>query len=607
MKFEGRLDKADVNAKAYYEFRGNRWYALIAMYGSGQPKPVVERFINSFEVLDYQPVLWKNHVSEDSLFSVWAPAAIKYHDPKDSISYVSTRYEMYDTTRSDSYEVVVEDFGKYYWQNSDTALWNRLVKNLVTYKDTLLSRDEVKNGNIKGVEVLKKEKGSLNTSRKRMLLYGDTLYTLATTQQTQNIHDDNVNKFFENLRFNKPAPATHLFISKTNLLLQDLLQKDSARRTDARTALRTSPFKPKDLPLLHEAMLKEYPVFADEYESVNSIIADKIIELKDSSSLNFSRMNYLTEKDKYIRGHLLDIMASYKTKENYAALLQLLLQSSPSAELSYSFLNDIKDSAALAATIFPGILPLLKDTIMAPGIVYIVAGLVDSNMIAVDMLRNYQQNILQFAQLRYGKLMRDKDDYDYKDYSLYSLLGKFRNQACNAMLQKWLRVDNDYIRLKCVSALVANGEPVDKQILLKLAADKIYRVDLYDDLKKLQKQQLFPRQYLSQQNFGQSMVYVSGSEDDDEPTATTFLSQKIISFKGKKARFFFYKISYGEEDEKTYRLACAGPFDLDANNMSSDKATGALYYEEEYSSSDSEKQMAALIKSMEGWYKRDEK
>jgi hypothetical protein len=102
------------------------------------------------------------------------------------------------------------------------------------------------------------------------------------------------------------------------------------------------------------------------------------------------------------------------------------------------------------------------------------------------------------------------------------------------------------------------------------------------------------------------MVYVSASEDDDEPAAITFLFQKIISFKGKKARFFFYKITYGE-DEKIYRLACAGPFDPDANNMSSGKATGALYYEEEYSSSDTEKQMDGLIKSMEGWYKRDEK
>ena len=511
-----------------------------------------------------------------------------------------------DTTRSDSYEVVVEDFGKYYWQNSDTALWNRLVKNIVTYKDTLLSRNEIKNGNITGVEILKKEKGSLNTSRKRMLLYGDTLYTLATTQQTQNIHDDNVNKFFESLRFNKPAPATHLYISKTNLLLQDLLQKDSAIRTDARAALRISPFKPKDLPVLHEALLKEYPVFDDDYESVNSIIADKIIELKDGSSLNFSKKNYLIEKDKYIRSHLLDIMASHKTKENYAALLQLLLQSPPLAEPSYSFLNDIKDSAELAATLFPGILPMLKDTVMAAGIVYIAAGLVDSNMIAIDMLKPYQRDILQFAQLRYSKLIRDKDEDDYKDYSLCRLVGKFKNQTCNAVLQKWLRVDNNYIRMKCVSALAANGEPIDKQILLKLAADKIYRVDLYDELKKLQKQQLFPRQYLSQQNFAQSMVYVNGSEDDDEPTAITFLSQKIISFKGKKARFFFYKITYGE-DEKIYRLACAGPFDLDVNNMSSDKATGASYYEEEYSSSDTEKQMDALIKSMEGWYKRDEK
>ncbi|MBS1600443.1 MAG: TraB/GumN family protein [Bacteroidetes bacterium] len=599
LEFEGHIPSAGVNAKIYYEFRGNRWYGLVAMYGSDEPKPIVSRFMESFTLLDYPASSWAKRVPADSLFTIWGPSPIRYRSTKDTVDvYSSDAYEMYDGSRGTTYEVVIEDMGKYFWQTSDTSFWNKLEKSSITYKDTLLSKKYVQSGNLKGVEIVKKEKGSFNIIRKRTFLFGDTAYTLVVTEAEENSNDKNINKFFDDFTFNKPAPVSNLKVSKAKILLEDLLSKDSATRSKAYDALKIAPFQKSELPMLHEALLKKYIDTENDYQSTNSLIVHKLADLKDNSSLDFAKKNYALVSDSNVKNILLQLIAEYKTKENYVDLLKLLQQSPPVKELPYSFRNTLNDSLKLSATMFPGMLTLLKDTIMAPVVLFLAADLLDSNAISVDMIKPYSQDILKFAAFRYKKLSTHVDEYVYEDRHLIKVLGKINSPDCNSMLQKWLQLDKNYLRIKCVVALTENKQVVDPQVLLKLAKDKNYRLNLYDELKELKSQNLFPRQYLTQQYFAESMVYESAIEDDYEPNAITFIAQKIISFKGKKSRFFFFKVSY-EEEEKTFHLGCAGPFDVDATKISSDKATGHLYYEEEYTQAKQEKQIAALIKSME--------
>jgi uncharacterized protein YbaP (TraB family) len=606
LECNGTAKKVQVNMRAYYEFRGNRWYALVAMYDGNRQNISADRFFKSFKLLDFPVAQWEQKISEDSLLTAWVPSPIKYLNTKDSGETSSSiRYETYDSTRSDTYVIIAEALGKYYWRNSDTTFWNKIVKNISSYTDTLLSRKNVTNGNINGVEVFVKEKGSQNIKRREMFLFGDTLYTLSTTQHEENINDNNVNNFFENFRFRKPAPVTTIYKSKASLLLHDLSAADSATKAEATHALRTAPFDAKDLPLLHEAVLKKY-TDSDDYKSCNEIIADAIIDLKDSSSLLFAKNNYSAITESGIKSSLLDIISSYKTKENYAALTGMMLKSLPLKQLSYEFINNIKDSGTLAATMFPAILPLLKDTITGPAVIDIAENLIDSNLISFTSFEKYQQQILQLAAWRYKKLKTNDDEgYSYGDDGLIALLGRFNTAASNAMLQRWLTIGKNYLSLKCIKVLAVNKQIISQKPILKLATDKSYRVDLYNELKKIKKQTLFPKQYLTQQSFAESIVYNAATEDDDEPSALTLLAQKIILFKGKKSRFFFYKITLGDED-KTYRLACAGPFDTNLLKLSPDKATGALYYKEDYDPLQLKQQIDALIKDMESWYKQDE-
>ena len=213
--------------------------------------------------------------------------------------------------------------------------------------------------------------------------------------------------------------------------------------------------------------------------------------------------------------------------------------------------------------------------------------------------KTFQQDVIKFAERRF-KILRNEDDYGSGDNSLIELLGHFSNAQCNAMLQKWLGVKPGYLKLQTITALLKNGQTVNVKVFNQLAADKVYRLDLYDGLKKYKKQSLFPKQYLTQQYFAEAMVYAAAT-DDDEPSGLTYLSQKVIPFKGKAARFFFYKVAYGEDEDKKYILACAGPFDRDASKLSEDDATGSLYYEQNFDPLILSEQMNALVRQMEGY------
>ncbi|MEO6454801.1 MAG: hypothetical protein ABIN97_12045, partial [Ginsengibacter sp.] len=222
--------------------------------------------------------------------------------------------------------------------------------------------------------------------------------------------------------------------------------------------------------------------------------------------------------------------------------------------------------------------------------------LIDSNIISSSMLNPYFEDIAAFADYRFKKQKEDSENYDYHDRFLIALLGKFNNAQSNALLQKWLSINDKYLKLKCIEALLLNGQVIKTQPLLDLATDRIYRIDLYSALKKQNKQALFPKQYLTQQYFAESNIYAAAS-DEDEPSALTYLTQKIITIHGKKGRFFFYKITFGE-DEKTDYLACAGPFDLNPLKLPDDESYGTLYFDEEFDKAGLQKQMNALIKQV---------
>jgi hypothetical protein len=239
---------------------------------------------------------------------------------------------------------------------------------------------------------------------------------------------------------------------------------------------------------------------------------------------------------------------------------------------------------------------------MTPFIIRVAEKLIDSNLVSISLLKPYQKDLLQFSQVQNNRLNNNQDDFDYSLYSLIPILGKMDNTECNAMLQNFSLVNQPYIQLYAISELLKNNQTINENVIHQLASAKESRTELYDTLKAYKKENLFPKQYLTQKYFAESYVYQVAS-DDYEPSEITYITQKVVNFKGRQSRFFFYKVLYDEDDEKNYSLACAGPFDINTANVFDEDANADIYSEEYFNKDEIASQTDALLQQMEGWYK----
>lgn len=600
---EGMMAEAPLMMRTRFQFRGNRWYGLVAIYDAAKDTSSVERFFNSFTTLDYAPVKWDNHAPADKSFSTWSPTAFTYQSKKDEDGNAEWKYQCYDSSRADNYGIIANEFNKYYWQNSDSAFWNEVISRYNS--DSVLVKKKISNNGVKGYELELKADGSSNVKRLRFFLNNGKLYTLMALEAAGEINNENTNKFFESFHFTSIHPDTNVLVSKAALLLTDIGSPDSSVCSSAVKYLTIVPFVKEDLPLLHRALLRNYPESGYSADEIRNKLKRIILNFEDPSSFSFAKNNYATANDT-TRNLLLSIMASFPTEENYNDIKTLLLKQPPVVEPGYDVINPLRDSLQLTAAILPDLLPLLKDTAMGPLLINLSDQLLDSGLVDKNIFKPYHPDILKLSAKELALLKEDRDNSRYYDYLLADLMGRMNTPEFNSVLQKWSLLSKpSYIALKAVSSLLRNNQAINPVAIAALAKDNSTRVELYDTLRTYRKANLFPAAYFTQRSFGESLAFTA--DEDNTPLAITYLSQKVISFKGRQSRFYFYKLTFQDGDDTTYSLACAGPFNVNVKDVSSKDATGVIYYDEDFDASKVQKQSELLIQKMEDWFEWSDK
>ena len=127
------------------------------------------------------------------------------------------------------------------------------------------------------------------------------------------------------------------------------------------------------------------------------------------------------------------------------------------------------------------------------------------------------------------------------------------------------------------------GGPAD---ILKIAADKDFRTDFYTELKNIKKENLFPKQYFTQQKFAEGYAYSYLIDDYElENPQLTFISEKISKVKGIEKRFFIYKVKNVYDGEVTYNLFIMGGFPKDLTKIDLKYDEQEYYFNEDFKQS----------------------
>jgi uncharacterized protein YbaP (TraB family) len=549
------------NAKSYHVVRGNRNFSLMVIYNqSGADTTQIERYFKSLKLMDYEPTKWSRHSDSLNTFSSITPAPFKT-SVMDSTTQV-TFAVAFDETNGAPFYVYKQALSPYYWAANDSVLYQHMINGIKAYDDSVLLNKAVVIDGMKGQEYkLQLKSEAKNIRHGLLMLNGDTLYSLYTILPVNDV-TGNSSDFVDNFKLSHHNKATSVFTNKAAKLLTDLSASDSAIFTGAQEVLQQVVFSRQDLPLLHQVMLKPLYDFDENGYDTHSLILEKVKELADTSTVAFIANNYRRVEREELKYPLLTLLASIKSQESYDLLGKLLKTSAPvkgnPGVLGYRLL----DSLLLTKSIIPQLLPLFADTILANELPLVVNQLIDSNMLEVSAVLPFQQTILNECKRLQTRFVEADAVYPWQASEWITLLEKLNTKESVALIKQIAKLPYTYIQYDAVLAILAINQVLEASVLQKLAADKYYRVELYNALKEKNKLSLFPAAYANQKSIAQSLLTTYASEDDYTPDRVDFLMIKQASYKGKQATFYLYKVVYNtEEGEAESYLGIVGPLD----------------------------------------------
>lgn len=594
-------DDSRIITKMFMINRGNRRYGLFLAYDSAIGVLTAgDQFFRSFSILPIPKPTWSNTSAPDNSFSSWSPAPF-YLKEDDELASNVVRFMMHDTVAAVTTIIDKEAFPPFYWVKSDTALFDEHIATFIGSRDTVIRREYIQQGNATGVDIDIWLAESQNIKKMRLLLNGDTLYTIFTFVPAEIVKQGEYDRFYRDFHLTNTTKPANLFTSKAAELIKALQTGDEEGFELAQTSLDKVEFTAADLPVLQDALLFVYRDSTDGSYGIASQLIDKILKIDTAkSSVAFVQTNYLEleEEKQSIKPLLLYLLAGLESQESYDLLNEFLLKEPLGDNTYYRFYETIRESD-FAPSLFPSLLQVLPHPDIGIHIADLALELYEKQQIEKQLFIDNKNWIIDAAKVHLA-FKEVEDETALSVTSLVRLLAMVNDPMANEWLRKVIaRSKNEDTRLEAVIGLLKNKQAVAKADLLLLAKSDATRVKLYELLARQQSLKYFPAEFLSQRWLGQSQLYQWTASDDDPPAKIEYIGERIAMYLGEKKKFHLYKIIQYENDPESWRLGVAGPYALDVKNLETTATATQPYIDETFNASKLNEQFKKFLAARE--------
>ena len=621
LKVSGSAKANNAYFKTLTVLRGNRAYCLAAQFNKAiASDALADNFFRSFTLSDYYSNKeWKRSAAPDNSFAAWLPALFaepsEESAPSDTVaaaandSFVTAKNEedevkneflFYDKSTGTSYNIQREAFSDYYYSANDSTFFSDAGSAFKAEGDSIVSFKLLNFSNHKAADIQIEHPNTSIVKKFRFIVHGDTLYKVFTYTPRWLADNENTQKFFNQLSFTSTPLTTTLFTNKTSKLIADLTSTDSASFEKASDYIYSSSLYKSDLNTFYPLLIKPLKDFSESSFNTNNKLIDAIAVIADSSTVNFIVQQYpgLQGEQHKLQYSLLKLLVKMKQPyANEAAVKLLNLSNAPAGDISV-FAPALYSNLPVAKLLFPKIISFTKDTTAALEYAYVITQLLDSNYVTRQEILPYLDNFIATAARQKSRIHTNEDDYDYSLLRVLDLFGTLNNTVSNAQLQEYSKVNNLDVAYRAVAWLIKNEQPLPVDAINKLAFSNQYRTDIYDTLKSVNKTALFPAGQLSQKMFAASYIYNFATEDET-PDAIKYIMEKVITFRGKKQKFYLFKVTFDEGEDATNNLGIAGPFSLNASPVTSKNLATGIYWQKDYSAKEVNKQFDEYLKQLE--------
>lgn len=583
-RFSGhkKENNEDIAVICLATIRGNRSYTAWAIVAKDkQDYPETSNFFRSFELIPYDKSPWKDQSYKPGTLTLFAPGRLTlkradttagaYFTEKDRITMYS-----HDPVSGSNFTLERKPLAKLTWYASDTAFLNSMKNQAVDEGDSILYSKSSVNEKTCTIDLITALAGTHLYKQIRYVVTTDTLYSLSGHMAKEMLDDARVKNLFSSFSVN-PSGTLTIFENKTRPILDGLLSSDSSTVAEAKQALSEAPLTTADLPALHQALLKHYPLDSLFYNNIRQSIVYQLRDLKDQSSVDFVKQHFEKDIDPELRPAVINLLLAIQTGYSYNTIKELLLQQQPASSSFSAYL--FNDSLSLSSTLFPECGSLFADSSYGPPLAAIANSLIDSNLLNAASLATYEDKLIKLAGNTAKKLKENPEIYQEYAGEIVQLLGKFKTASSNAAIRQFVDIRQHYTKQLAVMELLKNRESVAPADLDTLAKDKAIRVDFYKDLKSAGLEKLFPSRYKTKQAFAESYLYSFLTDDDGVVEKINFVQLKSTGRGKDERQYYCFRFRWeGDEEEN---LAIVGPFAADQSLLVVNEEDDYIWVDEE--------------------------
>lgn len=563
--------------------RGGLSYYLFVVYNPAfESKSSAERFLHSFNLLPYQHTEWKTQTAPDGSFRYVSPVAIKAKEllEEDDIHPGSTRYIAYDAAAGVSMYFDKSILPDWFWYSSDTAFLRKRALEYVSWGDSLQDFSVAVSGAVKTASFTVARPGSHVYKKVKLIVNGNELFELFGHFASVDL-PDLYNRFFDDFELLQEKKSVDFSVSKITELVSAITTNDKQSTASIKNWWDYLRFTQSDVPELQKMFFKIYQDFdSNYYGNLNKFILDKITELDSShTTIDYIRKNYasIQPENEFVKAFVVNYLSGIKTAESYT-LLKECLTGFPINLGKLNYLpHSFYDSLSLSATLFPELLKLSGTESLWRMVSNTAVTLIDSNLLDSKMVKAYAEPIVGLAKQMLDKEKTDIEESSYLYTDFIRLLGYVNTPSANSLLSRFAKFSNNEIKFVTLIAMLENNRPVNQLTTLSMASTDEYRHRLFDELKRINKLNLFPPAFLTQKELGKSKLFEYISSEDYEVNILKFIAEKTVVYKGSKQKFYLFKVSF-TDDETTF-LGVAGPFALHPKEFTSTHAVTGIDWE----------------------------
>ncbi len=602
------VNAADKNDEHMINFRlviRGRDYYLLLTKGSSDSKK--EKFLNSLEFTNYTYTdPYEEYVDTTMHFSVTT-----FKQPMDAINMYGSFYRSkYNLKKGDiepeylhkefickstGEKIRVEyiKFQKYYSYEKPDSFWNRRI-NLLLDEASFHIKDKYlrKNKDISIMDLDLNDTNSINNLKIRMIQKGDVIYIITATFDSLTKASPFTRKFFETFA---PADTTigrGIFTDKTSMFIDALNGTDSTEKDHAEKSLEYLEFRDNDASKLME-LIRNYN-FSEKDLERRSILIEYLGSLHNDSIVPFLKEIYMAAGDtSTLQLAILEALAEQGSSESAIAFLDMLRYETPLANDDWEILSvfiPFLDSPGSAAAIYPGLLEFLQYPEYKVPVYKLLAVLVDSSLVSDTVYKPFLKRLIRetkneikrkFASEEGSSSNEYYDTYYDEDYI------KFNNElAGESMLLNYVRLllpykddprvkrlfdrlmttGDLYLKMKTTELFLKNDFPVADSVFQEITSGYKYRIPFYNILKKIDKLNLFPKKYISQEEMAKAALYSYGFDAgkdslqffDKRPGCNKYGTGYVYFFKRKnsgKNNWYLDYTGFQPEDDNGLNLS----------------------------------------------------